>query len=165
MPYDHCPSCGAELPFREADICWKCGFRLKPLPEGAEESDKKATTIAVGLMAIPLIILIIAVVVAAIVFGMASGVQKTKAVAATVRQTGSDIVVTWQGGRDNAMVTGYSISLTNSAGSTFDTVIPGNEVGNSTKAGVNMGTSGYDHVVVMASFTDKSQQVVLDTYV
>jgi hypothetical protein len=91
MPHDVCPGCGAELPFKEADICWKCGFRLKPLPEGAEKSDKHAVIMAVGFLVVPLLV---SVIIAVIVFGMASGVERTKAVAATARQTGNGILVT-----------------------------------------------------------------------
>ncbi|HUK37722.1 MAG TPA: hypothetical protein VLV30_01245 [Methanomicrobiales archaeon] len=156
MPHDACPNCGAALTFREADICWKCGFRIKPLPEGAEEGDRWAIGIAAGLFVAPLLI---AAIIAAIVFGMASGVERTKTVAATARQEGNDIYVTWQGGRDNALVTSYTVSL----GGSVPTAGFPPLIGNTTRIG--NGTAGPDHVVVMASFTDGSRQVVLDTYV
>jgi len=156
MPHDVCPSCGAELPFKEADICWKCGFRIKPLPEGAEKSDKWAIGFALGFLVLPIII---AALIAAIVFGMAGGVERTKVVAATAKQSGEDIFVTWQGGRDNDLVSSYSVSLDDSGpGVGFPPL-----VGNTTRIG--FGTPGADHVVVMATFKDRSVQVVLDTYV
>jgi archaeal type IV pilus assembly protein PilA len=156
MPHDVCPNCGAGLPFKEADLCWKCGFRLKPLPEGAEQSDKWAITFAVGLFVAPILI---SAILAAIVFGMAGGVERTRVVAATAKQSGEDIFVTWQGGRDNDLVSSYDV-VTN--GARYARNLPP-VVGEITKVGP--GTTGADHVVVTATFSDGSQQVVLDTYV
>ncbi len=110
------------------------------------------------------ITVILAAVIAAFVFGMAGSISKTKTVAATARQTGNDIVVTWQGGQDNSYVSFYNITLKD--GPTFPGTATGFPpiVGNSTKQ-VSQGTSGNDHVVVTAVFTDGTTQVVLDTYV
>jgi hypothetical protein len=156
MPHDSCPICGAELPFKEADICWKCGFRIKPFPEGAEKSD----TLAIRIAALAVIFFIgLNVIIAAVVFGIAGGVERTKTVAATAKQSGDDIFVTWQGGRDNGLVSSYAVTLDDSgAVAGFPPI-----VGNTTRIGP--GTAGADHVVVMATFTDGSQQVVLDTFV
>ncbi|HVN65778.1 MAG TPA: type IV pilin N-terminal domain-containing protein [Methanomicrobiales archaeon] len=123
-----------------------------------------AVSPVIGVILMVAITVILAAVIAAFVFGMASGVSKTKTVAATARQVSNDIIVTWQGGTDNAMVKSYNISVINSAGTTdrLDNLGPG--VGNSsTFAG--KGTTAQDHVVVSAAFTDGSQQVVLDAYV
>jgi hypothetical protein len=156
MPYDVCPACGAELTFKEADICWKCGFRLKPAPEGAEKADRWAIGLTVGFLVAPILI---AALIAAIVFGLVGGVEKTYTVAATARQLRNDIYVTWQGGLDNSRVAYYNITLGDSeTGRGFPPF-----VGNMTKIGP--GTSGQDHVVVTATFDGGSRQVVLDTYV
>ncbi|HTY52330.1 MAG TPA: hypothetical protein VMB35_03965 [Methanomicrobiales archaeon] len=91
-------------------------------------------------------------------------------VAATARQSGTDIIVTWQGGQDNAYVVGYGVTLNDMSGGSCPIhwdciwVNTGNTVGNSTRFG-NKGDSTNNHVVVNASFTDGSGQVVLDTYV
>ena len=156
MPHDVCPSCGAELPFREADICWKCGFRIKPLPEGAEKSDKRAVIIAFGLLVVPILI---SAIIAAIIFGMASGVERTKDVAATAHRVGNDIYVTWEGGRDTGLVTSYQVVLNDHE--TLGGIPP--IVGNSVRIGNS--TQDYNHVVVTATFTDGSDQLVLDIYV
>jgi hypothetical protein len=85
-------------------------------------------------------------------------------VAATARQLGADtIVVTWQGGQDNDLVSSYSVLITSSTGQTDYKGDLAPTIGEMNR--FEGGTSGNDHVVVMASFTDGSQQVVLDTYV
>jgi FlaG/FlaF family flagellin (archaellin) len=111
------------------------------------------------------ITVILAAVIAAFVFGMAGGVSKTKTVAATARQSGNDIIVTWQGGQDNGYVSGYGVTLNDNSGTLGHVwVNEGNAVGNSTKF-AGKGDNTNNHVIVNASFTDGSGQVVLDTYV
>ncbi|HVN65777.1 MAG TPA: type IV pilin N-terminal domain-containing protein [Methanomicrobiales archaeon] len=122
-----------------------------------------AVSPVIGVILMVAITVILAAVIAAFVFGMASGVQKTKTVAATAVQVGNDIIVTWQGGQDNAMVGSYNVSLTNSAATTGRSDNLPAIVGNSTK--YSIGTTAQDHVVVSAAFTDGSQQVILDSYV
>jgi len=123
-----------------------------------------AVSPVIGVILMVAITVILAAVIAAFVFGMASGVSKTKAVAATARQTGTAIVVTWQGGQDNPMVSSYIIQVDNSSASKTAATVSDNVVGNSTTI-AGYGSDGQDHVVVVASFTDGSSQVVLDTYV
>ena len=125
----------------------------------------EAVSPVIGVILMVAITVILAAVIAAFVFGMASGISKTKNVAATARQVGSNsVVVTWQGGPDNAMVYGYNVSVTTSGTTTANQFINvGNTVGNSTA--LPWASSGQDHVVVVGVFTDNSQQVVLDTYV
>jgi flagellin-like protein len=124
-----------------------------------------AVSPVIGVILMVAITVILAAVIAAFVFGMASGVTKTKAVAATARQMQTDIIITWQGGQDNPLLSSWNVSIENSTGSKTGLVnVPGNVVGNSTKFG-GWGTSGQDHVVVIANFNDGTAQVVLDTYV
>jgi flagellin-like protein len=123
-----------------------------------------AVSPVIGVILMVAITVILAAVIAAFVFGMAGGVTKTKTVAATARQMSSDVVVTWQGGQDNAQVRGYNVTVTNSAGTTQKTHNNLPIVGNSTVFG-GIGTTTQDHVVVSAAFMDGSQQVVLDAYV
>jgi FlaG/FlaF family flagellin (archaellin) len=110
------------------------------------------------------ITVILAAVIAAFVFGMAGGVTKTKTVAATAKQNGNDISVTWQGGQDNGYVSFYNVTLKDQY------VRPGTATGfppivGNTTLFPSMGTSGNDHTVVTAVFTDGTAQVILDTYV
>jgi len=128
---------------------------------------EEAVSPVIGVILMVAITVILAAVIAAFVFGMASGVSKTKAVAATARQLQNDVIVTWQGGQDNSLVTNYTIQATTSGGTSFGIInVPGTPpvVGNSTKI-QSAGTAGQDHVTVVANFNDGSGQVVLDTYV
>jgi len=128
---------------------------------------KDAVSPVIGVILMVAITVILAAVIAAFVFGMASGVQKSKSVAATAVASGNNIIITWEGGPDNAYVSGYNISVTrgnDSVSMVPPTVITGNVVGNATVlTGWNSPQS--DHVVVTGSFTDGTQQVLLDTYV
>jgi len=127
-------------------------------------NEEDAVSPVIGVILMVAITVILAAVIAAFVFGMAGSVTKTKTVAATAKQSGNDIIVTWQGGQDNSYVSFYNVTL-------LDTLVqPGTAtgfppvVGNSTKF-LGRGTAGNDHVVVVAFFTDGSSQVILDTYV
>jgi flagellin-like protein len=146
---------------------------------------KDAVSPVIGVILMVAITVILAAVIAAFVFGMASGVSKTKAVAATARQMGTDkLVVTYQGGQDDPLVAGLQL-LFNDNGTLYcfdSTVSPAHLAScpdpltavNKPSVGATMETSaegsppdasGQDHIVVTALFTDGSSQVVLDTYV
>ncbi|HUK38533.1 MAG TPA: hypothetical protein VLV30_05410, partial [Methanomicrobiales archaeon] len=135
---------------------------IKPLPEGAEEGDRWAIGIAAGLFVAPILI---AAIIAAIVFGMAGGIDRTKPAAATAfvgataKKTPDGIFVTWQGGRDNVLVSSYQVMLNGNRAVEGIPPIAGKEVrvGNSTQE--------HDHVVIVADLRAGSEQVVLDTYV
>jgi len=123
-----------------------------------------AVSPVIGVILMVAITVILAAVIAAFVFGLASGVSKTKSVAATAKQLSSTIIVTWQGGQDNAMVLAYNVSIVPGDGSAIKLWNnTGNAVGNSTI--LTGGTAQMDHVTVVGMFTDGSYQVVLDTYV
>jgi flagellin-like protein len=134
-----------------------------------------AVSPVIGVILMVAITVILAAVIASFVFGMAGGVQKTKAVAATARQEGNYYLITWQGGQDNSYVTGYNVTVdcddpaVCAPAGTYSTAYPaGGEyyqpfVGNTTK--LNGAFSGNDHVIVVSYFTDGTAQVVLDTYV
>jgi len=124
-----------------------------------------AVSPVIGVILMVAITVILAAVIAAFVFGMASGVQKTKSVAATSRQMGTNISIMWQGGPDNAMVTNFNVSIVNSTGSPASAIFIPPNVGNTTTFASGIGTPSNDHVVVVGNFNDGTQQVVLDTYV
>jgi flagellin-like protein len=123
-----------------------------------------AVSPVIGVILMVAITVILAAVIAAFVFGMAGSVTKTKTVAATAKQVGNDIILTWQGGQDNAYVSFYNVTIRDLY------IRPGTAtgfppiVGNSTPF-PSLGTSGNDHVVVAAVFSDGNTQVILDTYV
>jgi len=128
---------------------------------------KDAVSPVIGVILMVAITVILAAVIAAFVFGMAGGVQKTKSVAATARQTGNWFVVTWEGGQDNSYVSGYNVTVldttTYPSATGCGACLYQPIVGNVTTLGG--ATAANDHVVVTASFTDGTQQIVLDTYV
>jgi flagellin-like protein len=120
-----------------------------------------AVSPVIGVILMVAITVILAAVIAAFVFGMAGSVQKTKTVAATAKQVGTGFVITWHGGQDNALVASYNVTFLDAASPQIQFSPP--KVGNATMHGG--ATSGQDHVVVAAAFTDGSEAVVLDTYV
>jgi flagellin-like protein len=121
-----------------------------------------AVSPVIGVILMVAITVILAAVIAAFVFGMASGVSKSKSVAATARQTGSNgCVVTWQGGQDNALISSYNVTLVDAATPQGTSMPP--IVGNSSQWGLC--STSTDHVVVIANGNDGTSQVILDTYV
>jgi flagellin-like protein len=132
-------------------------------------SDEEAVSPVIGVILMVAIVVILAAVIAAFVFGMAGNVQTTKTVGVTVAQTNnSSMMQTFQGGKDAALVMDLTSKVTPSDGSgeiveMWDTplLVGDTHITN----GPNPGSfSGRDHVVVVANFTDGSTQVVLDTY-
>lgn len=117
-----------------------------------------------------IIFIILAAVVAAFVFGMAGNIQKTKVVAATVQQPDSNhIVITYQGGQDASLVRQLSATVTDNAGNSQMKTIGLSDQTTPLKIGSTVtftgSFSGRDHAIVVATFTDGSEQVILDTYV
>jgi len=120
-----------------------------------------AVSPVIGVILMVAITVILAAVIAAFVFGMAGGVTKTKTVAATATQIGSQVVITWEGGQDNSYVTTYNVSIADVNPPSGQFMPP--VVGNASRFGG--GTPSNDHVVITANFTDGTNQVILDTYV
>jgi FlaG/FlaF family flagellin (archaellin) len=112
------------------------------------------------------ITVILAAVIAAFVFGMAGGISKTKTVAATAQKQVTpggivEISITYQGGQDATSVSEIGWTLNDA----FQGSVTNPQVGYSETNSVDGHTDQKDHVVVMATFTDQSSQVILDTYV
>ena len=120
--------------------------------------NEDAVSPVIGVILMVAITVILAAVIAAFVFGMAGNIQKTKVVAATAQQAGNTIIVTYQGGQDNQDVARVVGTVDGNA------MTPASVIGVG-KTMSKAGTSGKDHVVVTAVFTDGSVQVITDTYV
>jgi hypothetical protein len=131
---------------------------------GNTPEDKKIFLIALGLIVVYILITIAP---AVIIFGMAGSTPRTYTVAATAAQRGNNIMVTWQGGRDNSYVRGYTVAIAEDPvaypqktgeGQYYQPIIgethtfPG-------------GTDGYDRVQVTAALSNGGSQIILDTYV
>ncbi|MEM0315308.1 MAG: type IV pilin N-terminal domain-containing protein [Archaeoglobaceae archaeon] len=122
--------------------------------------DEKAVSPVIGVILMVAITVILAAVIASFVFGMAGTVKKTYTVAATASKTcdatNCTIYVTYQGGPDHNLVTEFSVTSPCSTSTTTPAV---------GTVSTCPGTTGRDHVVAAAKFTDGTEQVILDTYV
>ncbi|HXW99377.1 MAG TPA: type IV pilin N-terminal domain-containing protein [Methanomicrobiales archaeon] len=137
-----------------------------------------AVSPVIGVILMVAITVILAAVIAAFVFGMASGVQKTKTVAASARKMGTTALITYEGGQDDAYLAYLNVSFADN-GSPFYTC--GNNliylptggcaatkpaVGQSftsSQQGTNF--SGSTHIIVTGGFNDGTQQVLMDAYI
>ena len=120
----------------------------------------------IGVILMVAITVILAAVIAAFVFQMPSTLNKTHLVSVTASQVNSeDIAITYQGGPDHASLETMNITITNTADpEEIDTNSTDNpSVGFTYKS--DIGTNGKDHIIVVATFTDNTQQVILDSYV
>ena len=137
-----------------------------------------AVSPVIGVILMVAITVILAAIIAAFVFGMAGTIQKTKSIAATAKQTSSAVVITWQGGTDNAAIDHYNVRVLMAGNTSFAAQATNFAAGPAICLGHNApphvgnvtglascGTSGNDEVVIIAFGTDGSQQVILDTMV
>lgn len=128
--------------------------------------------IIVAGIAILFIIIIIAAVIAAFVFGMAGNISKTKVVAVTATKTDSrDIIVTDQGGQDQSSLVG--ISVTTPGDPVTGCASSGTLVDNHPTCGISYPTigstitltgnySGSTEIIAVGKFNDGTNQVLLD---
>jgi flagellin-like protein len=137
-----------------------------------------AVSPVIGVILMVAITVILAAVIAAFVFGMASGVSKTKNVAATAKKIGTTITVTYQGGQDDSTLANISMAFADN-GTVFcsadggvigigavDCVGPFKPaVGSSYSTGPVDAWPTQTHVTTTGNFQDGSSQVILDAYV
>lgn len=124
---------------------------------------KDAVSPVIGVVLMVAVTVILAAVVAAFVFGMVSGIQKSKNVVVTARSSGNDIILTYHGGPDHNSVAYLNLTVSTSEGSDTRVYWPVS-IGR-TYTSYQNSTPGQDHVVASVQFTDFSQQVILDTFV
>jgi hypothetical protein len=155
-----CPTCGKQLPFEEAEVCPNCGVRIRAPPARASSagSGNKILVIIAVIGVIFVVVLIGAAITAAFVYGMAGDIQKTKIVSVTAQSQGDNIIITYLGGQDAALVSDLNYGI----GST-DQVWYSPQIGDTRT--VPGSSSARDHVLVSAGFSDGTEQVILDTYV
>ncbi len=136
--------------------------------------NEEAVSPVIGVILMVAITVILAAVIAAFVFGMTGNVQGTKNIAATAKQVGTDVVITYQGGSDQASVdymivkwNGATYFSDNSAAGADSAITAGAAIKPTVGHVITLpgATPGADKVVVVAHFTDGSDQVVLDTTV
>jgi len=133
-----------------------------------------AVSPVIGVILMVAITVILAAVIAAFVFGMAGSISKSKTVAATAKQVGYGVVITWQGGADNSQIAYFNAKVLMAGNSSFAVQTGGPaiclganippDVGNiSTLA--SCGTPSNDELIILAVGNDGSKQVILDTMV
>lgn len=149
-------------------------------------NNEEAVSPVIGVILMVAITVILAAVIAVFVFGMASDVQTTKTVAATAKQSGTDIIVTYQGGPDASKVDAINVTVYKADGSPYDatkkatgsalasagTPLTANGQINWSEPAPgytmtigSVGTSGQERVVITSMFDDGTTQVLLDKLV
>ena len=134
----------------------------------------EAVSPVIGVILMVAITVILAAVIAAFVFGMSGNISKTKTVALTVQKIDSGTIsIVNNGGQDGASLvsinatTNPAMTACNGAAATF-CLVTGSPVPVGTTMRVTNGTTGYSaktSVIVVGTFNDGSQQVLLDTTV
>ena len=130
--------------------------------------NEDAVSPVIGVILMVAITVILAAVIAAFVFGMAGNISKTKVVAATAQKPdNTHIVVTYQGGQDAPTLKKIQWTLTPTTGTGSSLVMSTPVVASALQVGTshtfsNPNFGGKTHVVATASFSDGTQQVILD---
>lgn len=124
------------------------------------KSKEDAVSPVIGVILMVAVTVILAAVIAAFVFGMGSGVQKTKVVGVTAaRGDATSINVTYQGGTDASSLQSFNLMINGAAASPPTWTPTG--VGASQNI-VHTATAPVK-ITVVGVFNDGSEQVVLDT--
>jgi uncharacterized RDD family membrane protein YckC len=136
----------------------------EPEEKDAEESRKNISKVLIWIIAIPVFLIfvtvVLAAVIAAFVFGMAGNVAHTYVVAATAQQPdATTIIVTYQGGQDASRLTSLDVQVNENNPAIWKSPAIGEQKIFST------GTAGKDHVLVTGLFENGAQQVILDTHI
>ena len=133
--------------------------------------NEEAVSPVIGVILMVAITVILAAVIAAFVFGMTGNVATTKTVAATTQISGNNIIVTYQGGPDNAAVTSVTCHVADAGtpaidltGSGFISIDDENgiKIGHKWTVDTDLVTTGSALVTVTAAFSDGTEQVILD---
>ena len=140
------------------------------------KKDERAVSPVIGEILMVAIVVILAAVLGAFVFGMGDPVKKTYTVAATAGHPVADtITVTYMGGQDADFVTSINVSVndnkldadgTATGWPTWDAgTTPVLRVGVSLEYTNGVSSSRTNHAIAIARFSDGTEQVILDTYV
>ena len=104
------------------------------------------------------LVVILAAVIGAIVFGLAGNIQKGRIVAATADSVGDGISFTYNGGQDASQVSNLTVNIDGSYAGNLNTTVGSSGTAHNISAGSH-------HVNVIAEFNDGIKQVILDTNV
>ncbi len=123
------------------------------------KKNEEAVSPVIGVILMVAITVILAAVIAAFVFGMAGNVSKTKIVAVTAGRDNANsgaVIVTNHGGQDAARITGIAVTMNGAVATSLGATVGSTGTFNATTNA---------HIVAVGTFTDATQQVLLDTYV
>jgi flagellin-like protein len=120
--------------------------------------DERAVSPVVGVILMVAITVIMAAVIGAFVYGYSGSMVQAKDVAAVARHQGTTIHVTYMGGPDQDLVS----SLVTSGDISLDVELT-SVVGSTGKDETVTAGQG-NHVIVTATFSDETSQVILDTF-
>jgi len=126
----------------------------------------EAVSEVIGTILIIALVVTLAAIIGAMVFGLVGNVQNTKVIAVTaVRFNSSTISLTYNGGQRADQVYWFNISVNGTPAGRMGTLGGTSpvQVGNVTL--ISGSFPRYDHVIVVAAFADWTEQVVLDTTV
>ena len=137
------------------------------------KKNDEAVSPVMGVILMVAITVILATIIASYAFGMSESVHNIRVVATSVVQSGSDILITYQGGVAHPDL--QSLTIVAPDGTSFKTVSPGGALSTTgTPVTPNIGsvmvlsyaaTSYQDHVTVIGHFTDGSEQIISDVRV
>jgi FlaG/FlaF family flagellin (archaellin) len=117
-----------------------------------------AVSPVIGEMLMIVITIVLATVIAGLLMGVVGNLQKTKVVAVTAERTGaSSVSLTYHGGQDTSSLS--SLALRGDVSGTA----PGTTVGSTSTATLSKAVNA--HCLVVGTFTDGTQQVILDTFI
>jgi flagellin-like protein len=135
-------------------------------------NNDEAVSPVIGVILMVAVTVILAAVIAAFVFGLTGNLQSTKNIAVTAQKPNtSAIQIVYDGGQSSALVVNLSVSINGAPGLTMGQGTVGSQTGPMNVGCSTIiygGSNAYasrTHVLVTATFTDGTQQVVLDTYV
>lgn len=121
--------------------------------------NEEAVSPVIGVILMVAITVILAAVIAAFVFGMTGNVQSTKTVAVTAAVNNSQfLVVTFQGGADAATVENLTLMINGSYENHLDDEL----IIGASFASITPIKPQNCHAVVVAKFSDGTEQVVMD---
>jgi flagellin-like protein len=124
----------------------------------------EAVSEVIGTILIIALVVTLAAIIGAMVFGLVGNMQDTKVVAVTaVRFNESAIRLTYHGGDRVDQLYWLNISVNGARIGSMGTGTSSVDVGNTTLVAGNI--PGNDHVIVVGAFSDGTEQVVLDTMV
>jgi len=121
--------------------------------------DERAVSPVIGVILMVAITVVMAAVIGAFVYGYSGSMVQAKDVACTARHVGDTVYITYMGGPNQELVDTLAATVDGAIDTDFTASVAVGEVAE--KTGVT-GTS--NHVIVIATFTDDTEAVILDTF-